>query len=241
MQPEARLAALIFDVDGTLAETEEAHRRAFNETFAEFGLGWSWSVEDYRILLRTTGGKERMKAHAAAIGATVTDELVAKIHAQKTRRYGDIIAGRKVALRPGIADLVGQARNAGMRLAIATTTNRPNVDALVEATFGRPAGEVFEAISAGDEVAAKKPAPDVYLAALDKLGIEAANCLALEDSRNGLSSAMAAGVATVISPSRYTAGEDFSGAARVVGEFTELLPLAETAKLLARHNAGRRS
>lgn len=239
MPPETRLEALIFDVDGTLAETEEAHRLAFNETFAEFGLGWSWSVEDYHLLLRTTGGKERMKAHAAAIGATLADELVAKIHAKKTRRYGDIIASRRVALRPGIAELVREAREADMRLAIATTTNRPNVDALVEATFGQTAGELFDAISAGDEVAAKKPAPDVYLAALDKLGIAAANCLALEDSRNGLASAMAAGIATVVSPSRYTAGEDFSGAARVVGEFGELLPLADTAKLLARRNAGK--
>jgi HAD superfamily hydrolase (TIGR01509 family) len=219
------LEALIFDVDGTLAETEEAHRRAFNETFAQFGLPWHWSEDDYRRLLKTTGGKERMQAHAVAVGEAIGDRLVAEIHKAKTARYGEILAARQLELRPGIGELIGQAQAAGIRLAIATTTNRPNVDALIEATFSLPAAGIFEAIAAGDEVARKKPAPDVYLAALDKLGIGAENCLALEDSRNGLRSAAAAGIATVVSPSRYTAGEDFSGALRVVGEFSELLPL----------------
>jgi HAD superfamily hydrolase (TIGR01509 family) len=219
------LEALIFDVDGTLAETEEAHRRAFNETFAQFGLPWHWSEDDYRRLLKITGGKERMQAHAVAVGEAIGDRLVAEIHKAKTARYGEILAARQLELRPGIGELIGQAQAAGIRLAIATTTNRPNVDALIEATFSLPAAGIFEAIAAGDEVARKKPAPDVYLAALDKLGIGAENCLALEDSRNGLRSAAAAGIATVVSPSRYTAGEDFSGALRVVDEFSELLPL----------------
>lgn len=216
------LEALIFDVDGTLAETEEAHRRAFNDTFAKFGLDWSWSQDDYRVLLRTTGGKERMKAHASAIGTTIADDLVAQIHRVKTDRYGEILAQRDLALRPGIAELIAAARARGVRLAIATTTNRPNVDALIEATFGRPATDIFEVIAAGDEVKAKKPAPDVYLAALERLGLPASSCLALEDSKNGLRSANAAGIATVISPSRYTAGEDFSGAVAIIGEFTSL-------------------
>ncbi|MFZ1680762.1 MAG: HAD-IA family hydrolase [Rhizobiaceae bacterium] len=226
-----RLEALIFDVDGTLAETEEAHRRAFNETFAAFGLDWQWSAEDYRVLLRTTGGKERMKAHAETLGVAIDDELVARIHKAKTARYGEIIAQRDLALRPGIADLVAAAQARGIRLAVATTTNRPNVDALVEATFGKPAGAIFEVIAAGDEVRAKKPAPDVYLAALERLGLPAGSCLALEDSRNGLRSAMAAGIATVVSPSRYTAGEDFAGAVAVIGEFTAL-SLDEAERLL---------
>jgi HAD superfamily hydrolase (TIGR01509 family) len=166
-----------------------------------------------------------MQAHAVAVGEAIGDRLVAEIHKAKTARYGEILAARQLALRPGIGELIGQAQAAGIRLAIATTTNRPNVDALIEATFSLPAAGIFEAIAAGDEVARKKPAPDVYLAALDKLGIGAENCLALEDSRNGLRSAAAAGIATVVSPSRYTAGEDFSGALRVVGEFSELLPL----------------
>ncbi len=228
------LEALIFDVDGTLAETEEAHRRAFNDTFARFGLPWQWSQDDYRILLRTTGGKERMKAHAATLGETIDDELVARIHRVKTERYGEILAQREIALRPGIAELIADAAALGVRLAIATTTNRPNVDALVEATMGRPAGEVFEVIAAGDEVKAKKPAPDVYVAALERLGLPASACLALEDSRNGLRSAGAAGIATIVSPSRYTTGEDFTGAVAVVDDFAALSGIDEIAALLSR-------
>lgn len=226
------LEALIFDVDGTLAETEEAHRRAFNDTFAKFDIDWTWSQDDYRVLLRTTGGKERMKAHAAAIGTTIADDLVAQIHRVKTDRYGEILAQRDLALRPGIAELIVAARARGVRLAIATTTNRPNVDALIEATFGRPAGEIFEVIAAGDEVKAKKPAPDVYLAALERLGLPASCCLALEDSKNGLRSANAAGIATVVSPSRYTAGEDFAGAVAIIDEFTTL-SLDEAERLIS--------
>jgi HAD superfamily hydrolase (TIGR01509 family) len=228
------LEALIFDVDGTLAETEEAHRRAFNDTFARFGLPWQWSQDDYRILLRTTGGKERMKAHAATLGETIDYELVARIHRVKTERYGEILAQREIALRPGIAGLIADAAVRGLRLAIATTTNRPNVDALVEATMGRPAGEVFEVIAAGDEVKAKKPAPDVYVAALERLGLPASACLALEDSRNGLRSAGAAGIATIVSPSRYTTGEDFTGAVAVVDDFAALSGIDEIAALLSR-------
>jgi len=228
------LEALIFDVDGTLAETEEAHRRAFNDTFARFGLPWQWSQDDYRVLLRTTGGKERMKAHAATLGETIDDELVARIHRVKTERYGEILAQREIALRPGIAELIADAAVRGVRLAIATTTNRPNVDALVEATMGCPAGEVFEVIAAGDEVKAKKPAPDVYLAALERLGLPASVCLALEDSRNGLRSAGAAGIATIVSPSRYTTGEDFTGAVAVVDDFAAISSIDAIAALLAR-------
>lgn len=228
------LEALIFDVDGTLAETEEVHRRAFNETFPEFGLRWNWSADDYRVLLKTTGGKERMKAHAAAIGETIDDDLVARIHRVKTDRYGEILARREIGLRPGIAELIADARARGVRLAVATTTNRPNVDALVEATMGRPAGDVFEVIAAGDEVKAKKPAPDVYLAALERLGLPASACLALEDSRNGLRSAAAAGIATVVSPSRYTAGEDFAGAVAVVDDFAAVSDIDKISALLTR-------
>ncbi len=235
MPPEVKLEALIFDVDGTLAETEEAHRFAFNETFAELGLGWHWSADDYRLLLRTTGGKERMKVHAAVMGETIDDETLARIHLAKTRRYGELLARREIELRPGIARLLADAAEAGIRLAVATTTNRPNVDALIEATLGKPALEVFEVIAAGDEVKAKKPAPDVYLEALRRLQLTAANCLALEDSRNGLQSARAAGIATLVSPSRYTAGEDFTGALAVMDEFTELASIANARTL---HSSG---
>ncbi|MCB9993189.1 MAG: HAD family hydrolase [Hyphomicrobiaceae bacterium] len=223
-----QLKALIFDVDGTLAETEEAHRRAFNETFADHGLIWSWSVDDYRELLKTTGGKERIRAYANSIGLVLDDDLVRRLHADKTRRYGELIATGTVGLRPGIAELIADAAATGIRLAVATTTNRPNVDALIEATFGKAADKVFEVIAAGDDVRAKKPAPDVYQLALRELGLPPAVCLAFEDSQNGLKSANGAGLATVISPSRYTRGEDFSGALAVLDD---LRPVSSIEKL----------
>jgi len=216
-------AALIFDVDGTLAETEELHRRAFNETFAAHGLGWHWSREDYRRLLRTTGGKERMRRHREDIGAHSPDDAqIARLHADKTSRYAALMAGGAVALRPGVDRLIGAAREAGTRIAVATTTSRANVEALSRAVWGREAGEVFEVIAAGDEVGAKKPAPDVYLLALSRLGLGPEAAVALEDSENGLRSAKAAGLRVLVTPSTYTDGEDFSAADWVIPSLADL-------------------
>lgn len=206
------LAALIFDVDGTLAETEEAHRAAFNAAFDARGMGWHWTPDDYRRLLATTGGKERIADHAVRIGAALTPSEIAALHADKTARYTDLIAAGELPLRPGVADLVAAARAAGLRLAIATTTSRPNIEALTLAAWGRPAAKVFDVIAAGDEVALKKPAPDVYLLALHRLGVAPEAALALEDSRNGLLSARAAGLRVLVTPSLYTDHEDHVGA-----------------------------
>jgi HAD superfamily hydrolase (TIGR01509 family) len=206
------LKALIFDVDGTLAETEEVHRQAFNETFAAHSIGWHWTPDDYRVLLRTTGGKERMAKHRAALGSGPSDAEIAALHKAKTARYVEIIASGQVRLLPGVEDLIARAHAAGLRLAIATTTTRANVDALLEATFRRPPETVFEVIAAGDEVAAKKPAPDVYLCALQRLGLPAEACIAFEDSRAGLASARAAGLRVVLTPSEYTRGDDVTAA-----------------------------
>ncbi len=207
------LRALIFDVDGTLAETEEAHRQAFNQTFTAAALDWHWSVADYTRLLRTTGGKERMRAYRAELGAgTPTDAEIATLHGLKTALYGEILTGGGLALRPGVADLVAAGRAAGLRLAVATTTNRPNVEVLCQACWGRPGADVFDVIAAGDEVAAKKPAPDVYRLALQRLGLPASDAIAFEDSRNGVLSARAAGLRVLVTPSAYTKAEDFTGA-----------------------------
>ncbi len=231
------LEALIFDVDGTLAETEELHRHAFNETFERFGLPWRWDRPLYGQLLKITGGKERMHAHAASIGEEIDSALVAEIHREKTLRYGALMAQGEIALRPGIRSLIDAARGAGIRLAIATTTNRPNVDALVRATFGREAETVFSAIAAGDEVAHKKPAPDVYQLALKRLDVPTQRCLALEDSANGVRSAVAASLAVAACPSAYTQGEDFSGAAAVLGSFEEIAAVPDAARVLATFSA----
>ncbi|HHY01290.1 MAG TPA: HAD family hydrolase [Paracoccus sp.] len=216
------LRAIIFDVDGTLAETEELHRRAFNDCFAAQGLGWHWDQDRYRELLRVTGGKERIARDLADRGIDPAAHDIPALHRAKTARYTALMAGGKIALRPGIAALIASARAGGLRLAIATTTSRPNIDALVRATMGRDAAEVFDVIAAGDEVAAKKPAPDVYLLALERLGIPASDAVALEDSLNGLLSARAAGLRCVVSPATYTLGDAFPDDCPIVEDFTHV-------------------
>ncbi len=213
------LKALIFDVDGTLAETEEAHRAAFNRTFEKWGLGWHWSRDLYRDLLKTTGGKERIAAFQATLPETARRlgaEEIARLHAEKTAAYGAILAAGELSLRPGVADLIARARAAGLKIAVATTTNLPNVEALTRCCWGRPATGIFDEIAAGDMVAAKKPAPDVFELALRKLGLPADACLAFEDSRNGVLSARGAGLRVVVTPSAYTDADDFDGADLVI-------------------------
>jgi HAD superfamily hydrolase (TIGR01509 family) len=210
-----RLKALIFDVDGTLAETEEAHRTAFNRTFAAHGLGWHWSMRDYRWLLRTTGGKERMRAWQDSLPAAaprLSDADIAALHREKTALYGEILAAGELELRPGVAALIDSARAAGLKLAVATTTNLPNVAALTRCCWKAEPEAVFDVIAAGDEVAAKKPAPDVFELALSRLGLPPEACLAFEDSLNGLGSAQGAGLATLVTPSAYTDDQEFAGA-----------------------------
>lgn len=216
------LRAVIFDVDGTLAETEELHRRAFNDCFAAQGLDWHWDQHRYRELLRVTGGKERIARDLADRGIDPAAHDIPALHRAKTAHYTALMACGEIALRPGIAALIASARAGGLRLAIATTTSRPNIDALVRATMGRDAAEVFDVIAAGDEVAAKKPAPDVYLLALERLGIPASDAVALEDSLNGLLSARAAGLRCVVSPATYTLGDAFPDDCPIVEDFTHV-------------------
>ncbi len=199
------LEALIFDVDGTLAETEELHRAAFNAAFAAAGLAWHWDIPLYTRLLEVTGGKERIRHHAETAGLPVPDDIAA-LHADKTARYVDLVRPGAITLRPAIAQLLTDAKAAGLRLAIATTTSRANVDALLAATL---ATNPFEVIAAGDEVPAKKPSPDIYHLALSRLGLPATACIALEDTQNGLTAATRAGLRTVITPSLY-GGRTFS-------------------------------
>lgn len=215
-------SALIFDVDGTLAETEELHRQAFNETFASEALPWHWDKADYRRLLDVAGGKERL-AHFLASrpdGAERAAGRIADLHASKTRRY-TALAAVGAPLRPGVARLIMEARQAGVRLAIATTTSLPNVEALLGAAFGSEALALFAVVGAGDVVPAKKPAPDIYSYVLERLGLPAGACIAFEDSTNGVKAARGAGLATIVTPGIYTEGDDFSGALAVLSDLGE--------------------
>jgi HAD superfamily hydrolase (TIGR01509 family) len=217
-----QLQALIFDVDGTLADTEhDGHRPAFNAAFAEHGLAWHWNERLYGELLDVTGGKERIRHYAqlyepAFLARPDADELIRTLHATKTRHYLSLLDEGDIPLRPGIAGLIAEARAAGLRLAIATTTTPENVTTLLAASLAPGAAAWFEVIGAGDVVPAKKPAPDIYLWVLERLRLPAAACLAIEDSANGLRAALVAGVPTVVTESEYTRGQDFSGALAVL-------------------------
>jgi len=210
------LEALIFDVDGTLAETEEWHRHSFNAAFAEAGLDWHWDQTIYGRLLEVTGGKERIRHYAAGRGEIIDTTTTARLHAAKTARYVASIETGAVALRPGVPRLLQEAREAGLRLAIATTTTPENVTALLRTTLGPNGAGLFECIGAGDMVAAKKPAPDIYQFVLDRLRIAPERCLAFEDTPNGLRSALGAGIATVVTTSLYGGTAGFEDALMVV-------------------------
>ncbi len=221
----SKLKALIFDVDGTLADTErDGHRPAFNRAFAEAGLDWDWSVELYGELLSVTGGKERIlyyiDRHRPKLPGEDVSEFVADLHAAKTRHYVRLLEEGGIPLRPGVKRLLGEARDKGLRLAIATTTTPANVMALLEANL--PGGASwFDAIGAGDIVPAKKPAPDIYRHVLRELALSPENCLAIEDSAHGLHSALGAGVPTLVTVNGYTADQDFSGALLVLDQLGE--------------------
>lgn len=218
------LQALIFDVDGTLAETEEMHRSAFNQAFASFGLEWNWDPPLYKELLRVAGGKERILHYLMSRrpqDVAAHEREIPQIYALKTKLYSAMVREGTLRLRPGIKRLIEEARTAGIRLAIATTTNPANVDALLQRALA-PSGEsLFGVIVAGDEVAAKKPAPDVFDLAVRRLGLRASACMAFEDSANGVMSARHAGLAVVATPSAYTYDDDFTGAASVVSTLGE--------------------
>lgn len=227
-----QLRALIFDVDGTLADTEECHRRAFNAAFAAAGLGWSWNRATYRNLLRVAGGRQRMRAHAECEDPSLArradiDELLLALHGDKTRRYDALLREKPLPLRPGIVRLLDEADRKGMLLAIATTTTATNLDALLAPHLGAAWRERFAAIVGAGDVPNLKPAPDAYLAVLKRLRIDADEALAFEDSANGVRSAHAAGLAVIVTPTWYSQGEALPPALVLLphlGDPEQLLP-----------------
>lgn len=212
-----RIQALIFDVDGTLADTEEAHRQSFNDAFRAHGVEFCWSRELYRELLQVTGGKERLAAFFDRTRLTESERgrlygLIPRLHATKTSFYRERMESGKVPLRPGVRRLMTEARAAGVRLAIASTTSPENVSALLEGALGYGALAGFSVIATGDAVQRKKPAPDIYLLALSRLGVTAGHAVAFEDSAIGVAAAKAAGLLTVATPSDWTCDQDLAAA-----------------------------
>lgn len=216
----AGLAALIFDCDGVLVDTErDGHRVAFNRAFAAAGLDAAWDVDRYGALLTTGGGKERMRRHFDETGWPVADaardDLIARLHRTKTDIFMDLIDSRALPLRPGVARMVDAAQAAGVPVAVCSTSNERAVGAVVRVLLGADrAGRIR--IFAGDVVPRKKPDPAIYTLAADTLGIDPAACVVIEDSHIGLTAARAAGMRCIVTLSTYTASEDFAGADCIV-------------------------
>jgi HAD superfamily hydrolase (TIGR01509 family) len=219
------LRALIFDVDGTLADTEHAHLAAFNQAFADEGLDWHWDLPLYTRLLEVSGGKERIAHHWAQVNPQVRDigggalaDTVQRLHDLKTAAYERQVSRGAVQLRPGVLALIEAAGRAGLRLAIATTTSPVNISALLRQAMGPDWALHFEVIEDASTAPKKKPHPQVYRQTLERMNLSAAECLVFEDSANGLAAARAAGLATVVTPNDFTAHHDFTGALRVLPE-----------------------
>ncbi len=217
----SRVQAILFDVDGTLAETEESHRLAWNAAFVDHGCDWQWDFSRYRELLKIAGGRERLRHF---VGDALADETVMAIHRTKNDHYRRALESGAIALRPGVRRLITAARERGLELGIATTTSRSNVAALLESTLGPRSPELFAVIACAEDASAKKPDPAVYSFALAQLDLSGSEAIAVEDSRNGLLAAKAAGLTTVLTPSLYMIGED-NTEADLVSENLGLLDL----------------
>ena len=232
------LKALIFDVDGTLADTETAHMEAFNHAFAAEGLDWHWDIDTYTRLLEISGGKERMMYYWKQVHPDIKDidggglkDTIDRLHTMKTAAYENAVQSYVVQLRPGVLSLIQSAHQAGLRLAIATTTSPVNIAALLRGAIGPDWRQFFGIVEDASTAAIKKPHPMVYLQTLRRLQLPASQCIAFEDSANGLQAAKAAGLLTVITPTRFTAEHDFTGALKVLPE----LQGVTVAKLQAWH------
>ena len=241
------MTALIFDCDGVLADTErDGHRPAFNQTFREFGLPVEWSEEEYGRKLQIAGGKERMASELTPefVRANGLPEdpdgqaaELAKWHRRKTEIYTEMVAAGRLPTRPGIRRIIGEAQDAGWKLAVASTSAEPSVRAILEQAVGPERAARFDVVLAGDVVPKKKPAPDIYVLALQRLGVTAGETLVVEDSRNGLLAAHGAGLRCVMTVNGYTEEEDNSEAILVVTSLGD--PGGERTRVIANRSSAR--
>lgn len=242
MKPDS-LRALIFDFDGTLADTENAHRAAFNDAFAEAGLDWHWDEPLYTRLLEVSGGKERIQHYwgqvrgdVKVIDAGALADTVQRIHDLKTASYERRVQEGAVQLRPGVLQLIESAFDAGLCLAIATTTSPVNIAVVLRSAIGPDWSRTFQVVEDASTAPRKKPHPQVYLQTLQRLQLHAAQCLAFEDSANGLKAASDAGLSTIVTPNAFTTHHDFAGALHVLPDLQD----ATVAELSNWHAAAQR-
>jgi HAD superfamily hydrolase (TIGR01509 family) len=215
------MKALIFDCDGVLVDTErDGHRVAFNRAFAAAGIDAEWDVDLYGELLKIAGGKERMTHYFNEAGwpeGQTAATLIPELHKRKTAIFTDLIAQGSLPLRPGVSRIVDETHAAGIRLGVCTTSDPKAIDGVLD-LFGPKRKAWFEVVLAGDIVKKKKPDPEIYNLAKQRLGLQGPDCVVIEDSRNGLLASLGAGMPTLITTSTYTKDEDFKGAAKVVPE-----------------------
>lgn len=218
------LEAVVFDVDGTLADTErDGHRLAFNAAFEAHGLDVRWDPDHYGRLLKITGGDRRIAADLRERGFGEDSETLAgHIHKTKTGLFRDSILNGDISPRPGLVDLIWSLQGSGIRIAVATTGRRAWVEPLVRHLIG---DGVVEVMVTGDDVTNLKPDPEAYVLALEQLGIRPEQALAVEDSANGLQAALGAGMATVVVTNDYTHDQDFAGAAALFDRYDASEPL----------------
>ena len=223
------LKALVFDVDGTLADTEMAHMEAFNHAFAAEGLDWRWDIDTYTRLLEISGGKERMMHYWKQVHPDIKDidggglkDTIDRLHTMKSAAYENAVQSYAVQLRPGVLSLIQSAHQAGLRLAIATTTSPVNIAVLLRNAIGQDWKSFFTVIEDASTAPNKKPHPQVYTQTLTRLGLTGSDCLAFEDSSNGLRAALSAGLPVIVTPNSFTAHHDFTGALQILPDLGQV-------------------
>ena len=232
------LKGLIFDLDGVIADTEDLHRQAYNQVFDEYGFDVAWTEKDYRDRLIQTAGS-KLNGLPQVENHRNPAEFRRALYERKRQVYLNLLSEVRLPPRPGILEIIQQAVDQGVILGAASTCAKEGAFSMIRQTLGKDLLNAFTTIKAGEDAENRKPAPDIYLMALEGLGLEARDCVAIEDSVHGMESALAAGLCTVVTPSQYTLGDDFSGAHWVIEDLSDdRLSIDDFDHLLAKVHEG---
>jgi HAD superfamily hydrolase (TIGR01509 family) len=220
----SELKAVIFGAIGTIAETSDIQRQAFNAAFAEAGLDWHWDIPTYHELLNTNGGQNRIRAYRDAdpARAGVTDEAIAQLHQSKTAHFGDLLANTPISPRPGVVETIETCHKANIQVAFCTSTSQENVDGIRDALAQLLPFDRFATIVTIDKIGQPKPAPDAYIYCLQRLGITADEAIAIEDTPVSLAAAKTAGLVTIATPGAAFGDRDFYAADLIMPDLTHL-------------------